>query len=73
MTPEARARQSTDALLIAAGWAVQDLKRGRILGEVVRRLSIIREVKADVDANIHSSSVAAAYSGNRVVACALGA
>lgn len=27
MTPEARARQSIDVLLIAAGWAVQDLKQ----------------------------------------------
>ncbi len=33
MTPEARAQQSIDALLIAAGWAVQDLRQARIVVE----------------------------------------
>jgi hypothetical protein len=30
LTPEARARQSIDALLNAAGWAAQDLKQANI-------------------------------------------
>jgi hypothetical protein len=34
LTPEARARQSIDALLVAAGWGVQDLKQARIVAEV---------------------------------------
>jgi hypothetical protein len=33
LTPEARARHSIDALLIAAGWAVHDLKPSRIVIE----------------------------------------
>lgn len=55
MTPEARARQSIDALLVAAGWAVQDLKQARIVAEVDRHLSMIREVEAEVDANLQRS------------------
>jgi type I site-specific restriction endonuclease len=38
LTPEARARQSIDALLVAAGWAVQDLRQARIVAEVEANL-----------------------------------
>ena len=40
MTPEARARQSTDALLIAAVWAVQDLKQARIVVEAEAEFAV---------------------------------
>ena len=43
MTPEARARQSIDALLVAAGWAVQDLKQANIhaaLGVAIREFQL---------------------------------
>lgn len=36
MTPEARARQSIDALIVAAGWAVRGLTSYRIVLEVDR-------------------------------------
>lgn len=43
MTPEARARQNIDALLAAAGWAVQDLKQANIhasLGVAIREFQL---------------------------------
>jgi hypothetical protein len=52
LTPEARARQSIDALLVAAGWAVRDLKHARHAGIAAkgdRRRSIIREIKSEGD------------------------
>jgi hypothetical protein len=52
LTPEARARQSIDALLVAAGWVVQDLKQARIVAAVERQPSVIREVEVEVDANL---------------------
>lgn len=57
MTPEARARQSIDALLVAAGWAVQDLMEGAIVTGFGRRLSMIREVKAEVFAKVQRAQV----------------
>ncbi len=50
--PEARARHSIDALLIAADWAVQDLKHerhARITAKGDRHRSIIREIKSEGD------------------------
>ena len=55
MTPEAKARQTIDALLVAAGWHVCDVAGAtqiRIVTEVDRHLSIVREVEAKVDANL---------------------
>jgi type I restriction enzyme, R subunit len=43
LTPEARARQSIDVLLVAAGRAVQDLKQANIhaaLGVVIREFQL---------------------------------
>jgi uncharacterized membrane protein (DUF2068 family) len=52
LTPEARARQSIDALLDAAGWAVWGLMQARIVAEVDRHLPIIREVEVEVDTSL---------------------
>ena len=70
MTPEAKARQSIDALLAAAGfgnnqqtlnkWFVEQIllplppiaEQVRIVAEVDRHLSIVREVEAEVDTNL---------------------
>ena len=55
MTPEARARQTIDALLVAAGWHVCNVAGAtqiRIVAEVNRHPSIIREVEAAVDTNL---------------------
>ena len=55
MTPEARARQTIDALLVAEGWHVCNVAgvtQIRIVAEVDRRLSIVREVEAEVDTNL---------------------
>ena len=52
MTPEAKARQTIDALLVAAGWHVCSAADGtqeRIVAEVGHHLSIVREVKADTN------------------------
>jgi hypothetical protein len=46
LTPEARARQSIDALLVAAGWAVLDLKQARIVVEVEANLQRAQAVLA---------------------------
>lgn len=65
--PEERARDLIDQLLRHAGWAVQDVsavdqaaargvpprsEQDRIVAEVDRRLSIVREVEAEVEANL---------------------
>jgi hypothetical protein len=55
LTPEARARQSIDALLVAACWGVEHLMQGASLADFDRRLFIIREVEAEVDANFKRS------------------
>ena len=52
MTPEAKARQNIDALLVAAGWHVCNLAEAmqvRVVAEVDRHLSVVREVEAEVD------------------------
>lgn len=52
MTPEAKARQTIDALLVAAGWYVCDVVYGmwaRIVAEIGRRPSIVREVEVDTN------------------------
>jgi hypothetical protein len=44
LTPKARARQSIDGLLVAAGWAVQDLKHANFhvsLGVAIREFQFI--------------------------------
>lgn len=84
MTPEAKARETIDALLLSAGWHVcgvadanihaalgvairefplntgfgftvplpPQVEQARIVAEVDRHLSIIREVETEVDANL---------------------
>lgn len=55
MTPEAKARQNIDALLVASGWHVcnvADVPEIGVVVEVDRHLSIVREVGADCDANL---------------------
>jgi len=55
MTPEGKARQNINALLVAEGWHVcnvADLTQILVVAEVDRHLSIAREVEADVDAKL---------------------
>ena len=55
MTPEAKARQNIDALLVASGWHVcnvADVPEIGVVVEVDRHLSIVREVEAEVDTNL---------------------
>jgi hypothetical protein len=49
LTLEANDRQSIYELLNVVGWGVQALKHARIVGEVDRHHSIIREVETEVD------------------------
>ena len=55
MMPEAKARQSIDALLVAAGWYVCNVafrKEVRIVAEVGHHPSTVREAEAEVDTNL---------------------
>ena len=55
MTHEVKAVQTIDALLVAAGWYVCNVAGAtqiRIVTEVDRHLSIVREVEAEVDTNL---------------------
>ena len=50
MMPEAKARQTIDALLVAAGWYVCNVafrKEVRIVAEVGHHPSIVREAEVD--------------------------
>jgi hypothetical protein len=52
MTPEAKARQNLDALLVAAGWHVcnvADATQVRIVAEVECHPSIVRDVEVDTN------------------------
>ena len=52
MMPEAKARQSIDALLVAAGWYVcnvADAMQVRIVAEANYHSSIVHEVKAHIN------------------------
>jgi hypothetical protein len=49
LTPEARARQSIDALLDVTGLAVKDLTQYRIFAEGNRYPAIFHEVVADLN------------------------
>ena len=82
MTPEQKARVSINALLVQAGWHVCNVadanimplpprtEQARIVAEVDRHLSVIREVEAEVDANLRRSqalrqaTLAIAFSNN---------
>ena len=58
MTPEAKARQTIDALLVPAGWHVCSAADGtqeRFVGEIGHHLSIVCEVEAEVDTNLKSA------------------
>lgn len=60
MTPQARARQTIDALLVTAGWNVCNASGAtqiRIVAKVDRHLSIAREVEAEVDTNLKRAQV----------------
>jgi hypothetical protein len=55
MTPEAKARQNIDALLVASGWHVRNVAEAiqiRVVADANRHLSIVHEVEAEVDTNL---------------------
>jgi hypothetical protein len=56
LTPEARARQGIDALLVAAGWAIEHVTLVRVIGKVDRHFSTIREVEAEVPVNLQGAN-----------------
>ena len=65
MTPEQKARVSIDALLVQAGWHVCNVadaislpplaEQVRIVAEVDRHLSFVREIESEVGANLQHS------------------
>ena len=55
MTPEAKARQNIDALLVTSGWHVcnvADAIQIRIFAEANRHLSSVHDVEAKADINL---------------------
>jgi len=54
-TPEELARENIDALLDRCGWAVQD-KSAANMAEVERRLSVVEEIEAVVNANLQRAT-----------------
>ena len=64
MMPEAKARQSIDALLVAAGWYVcnvADAMQERIVVEVGCHPSIVREVGVDINLECPQATVATEF------------
>jgi hypothetical protein len=57
MTPEEKAREQIDAMLVASGYrCFPQAEQTRIVAEVERRLSVVEELESAVTANLQRAS-----------------